>query len=209
MLDDEFLRLAVGAKIQRLREERGRSLHELARDTGLSESRLHAYETSIAEPAIGELLKIASALDVSISRFFQTESDAQSRIEVVRASERWAVQPRTEAGESLNYRYQALSHRLTEKLMEPFLIEVPPAGEGAFPHSAHDGEEFLFVLAGRLEVEVDGEVHRLSPGDSIYYDSRLRHTLRAIEGGPARLIACVAQARRSAPESPLGRAFRE
>jgi len=199
----------VGAKIQRLREERARSMHELAVAAGLAESRLHAYETSIAEPPIGELLRIATALDVSISRFFQTESDAEARIEVVRASERWAVQPRTEAGESLNYRYQALSHRLTEKLMEPFLVEVPPLGDGAFPHSAHDGEEFLFVLSGRLEVGVGGEVYRLGPGDAIYYDSRLPHTLHALEGGPARLIACVAQGRRAAPENLLGRAFRE
>ncbi len=209
MLDDEFLRLAVGAKIQRLREEQNRTLQDLAAATGLSESRLHAYETSIAEPAIGELLKIANALDVSISRFFQTESDVERRVEVVRAGERWAVQPRTEAGESLNYRYQALSHRLTEKCMEPFLIEVPPGTGGGLPQSAHDGEEFLFVLSGRLEVEVGGELHRLSAGDSIYYDSRLPHSLRAIEGGPARLIACVAQARRPAPDNPLGRAFRE
>ncbi|MFN7952722.1 MAG: cupin domain-containing protein [bacterium] len=209
MLDDEFLQLAMGAKIQRLREEQGRTLQDLANATGLSESRLHAYETSIAEPAIGELLKIASALDVSISRFFQTENEVERRVEVVRASERWAVQPRTEAGESLNYRYQALSHRLTEKRMEPFLIEVPPGAGGALPQSAHDGEEFLFVLAGRLEVEVGGEVHRLSAGDSIYYDSRLKHSLRAIEGGSARLIACVAQARRATPDNPLGRAFRE
>ena len=74
--------------------------------------------------------------------------------------------------------------------------------------SSHDGEEFIFVLSGRVVVEVEGEEHELSPGDAMYYDSRLPHSMRALEGGTARLLACVAQDRRAGGDDPMRRAYR-
>ena len=199
--------LELGAKLRRLREERGMEVTSLAAQTGLPAEQLSAFEADEAAPAVGDLLKIASSLGVSIGHFFQT-TIPDRRIEVVRADERYTVRPRGQAGESLGYRYHALSHGLTEKLMAPFLVEVPPGQDAAMNRSSHEGEEFLFVLAGRVEVDVAGEVHQLGPGDAIYYDSRLTHTLRALEGSTARLLACVAQDRRPDPDNPLGRAFR-
>lgn len=207
MSEPEVHDLALGKKLRRLREDRGRSLAELADQAGLDEAKLAAFESDSASPAVGDLLRIASSLDVSIGHFFQTEVP-ERRLEVVRSDERWTVQPRGESGESLGYRYHALSHGLTEKLMAPFLVEVPPGQSAAVTRSSHDGEEFLFVLTGRVEVEVDGELHELGPGDAIYYDSRMPHSLRALEGAQARLLACVAQDRRTGAERPIDRAFR-
>ncbi len=199
--------LALGRKLRRLREDRGKSLATLASEVGMEESQLGAFESDRAAPSVGELLRIAGRLDVSIGHFFQTEVP-ESRVEVVRSDERFTVRPRGEAGESLGYRYHALSHGITEKLMQPFLVEVPPGQESAVKRSTHEGEEFLFVLAGRIEVEVGGALHELGPGDAIYYDSRLPHSLRALVGATARLLACVAQDRRRAGEDPIERAYR-
>lgn len=207
MADPIIHELQLGAKLRRLREDRGLALAKVAEHTGLAESQLSAFEADEASPAVGDLMRIASCLDVSIGHFFQT-TIPEKRIEVVRANERWTVRPRGQAGESLGYRYHALSHGLTEKLMAPFLIEVPPGQESAVTRSTHDGEEFLFILAGRVEVEVAGDIHELGPGDAIYYDSRLPHSLRSLEGSTARLLACVAQDRRAQGENPLGRAYR-
>jgi quercetin dioxygenase-like cupin family protein len=156
---------------------------------------------------VGDLLKVANVLGVSIGHFFQTRIP-DKRVEVVRAAERWTVKARSEAGRALGYRYQSLSHGLTEKLMQPFLVEVPPADDAALNRSQHEGEEFLFVLGGVLEVEIGGERHRLEPGDSIYYDSRQPHTLRALEGVTARLIACIAQHPNVTVKSGIDRAYR-
>ena len=160
MADPIIHELQLGAKLRRLREDRGLGLAKVAEHTGLEESQLSAFEADEASPAVGDLLRIASCLDVSIGHFFQTTIPEQ-RIEVVRANERWTVRPRGQAGETLGYRYHALSHGLTEKLMAPFLIEVPPGQESAATRSSHDGEEFLFVLAGRVEVEVAGAEFQL------------------------------------------------
>ncbi len=207
MADEAVRELALGSKLRRIREERGKSLGELAAQTGLDESVLASFEADETAPAVGDLLRVAKALDTSVGHFFQT-TVPERRIEVVRADERWTVRPRGQAGESLGYRYHALSHGLTEKLMAPFLVEVPPGQSAAVSQSSHDGEEFIFVLAGRVEVEVEGETHQLSPGDAMYYDSRLPHSMRALEGGTARLLACVAQDRRAGAEDPMRRAYR-
>jgi transcriptional regulator with XRE-family HTH domain len=206
-MQDDFLKLDVGGKLRRLREDHGLSLADLARRSTLTEPALREFEDGKAVPAVGELLKIANVLGVSIGHFFQTRIP-DKRVEVVRAAERWTVKARSEAGNALGYRYQSLSHGLTEKLMQPFLVEVPPGQDSALNRSQHEGEEFLFVLGGVLEVEIGGERHRLEPGDSIYYDSRQPHTLRALEGVTARLIACIAQHPNVTVKSGIDRAYR-
>ncbi len=206
-MQDDFLKLDVGGKLRRLREDHGLSLADLSRRSTLDEDALRDYEDGRAVPAVGDLLKIANVLGVSIGHFFQTRIP-DKRVEVVRAAERWTVKARSEAGGVLNYRYQSLSHGLTEKLMQPFLVEVPPGQDAALNRSQHEGEEFLFVLAGVLEVEIGGERNRLEPGDAMYYDSRQPHSLRALEGVTARLIACIAQHPNVTEKSPIDRAYR-
>ena len=206
MKDGDLLELELGQKLRRIREDRGLALSQLAQKSGLPEEQLEAFEESRAVPGIGQLSKIASTLDVSLGHFFQ-RTVPERRIEVVRSADRWTVQPQSEAARTLNYRYQALSYSLTDKLMAPFLVEIPPDDGGDAPTSLHDGEEFLFVLSGQLEVTVGGEVHRLSPGDSIYFDSRMEHSLRAAEGAPVRVVACVAQERRPGLENPIDRSY--
>jgi quercetin dioxygenase-like cupin family protein len=117
------------------------------------------------------------------------------------------VEPHSELGETLSYRYQSLSYNLTDKLMSPFLVEIPPSESAEVTASTHGGEEFLFVLAGQLEVQVGGETHRMEPGDAIYFDSRLEHSLRAVEGTSVRLLACVAEGRAQLKDNPIGRAY--
>ena len=204
MLDEDFLKLQVGGKLRRIREDREKTKAELAAASGLDEAQLEAFEQNTEVPAIGDLLKLANALDVSVGHFFQT-AIPERRVEVVRAGERWSVRPTRDAAVSLNYRYQALSHGLTDKLMSPFLVEIPASDASTVGVSTHEGEEFIFVLSGRVEVEVGGESYRLEAGDAMYYDSRLEHSLRSVEGAPARLLACVAQVRQRPVSPDLGR----
>lgn len=206
MSQAELLELGLGQKLRRYREDRGLELAELAKRAGLDPEQLEAFESGGAIPAIGELAKLASILDVSLGHLFQ-RAIPESRVEVVRARDRWTVQPQSDAARTLNYRYQALSYNLTDKLMSPFLVEIPPDTAREAPLSTHDGEEFLFVLNGQLEITIGGDVHRLEPGDAIYFDSRMEHSLRAVEGSAVRLVACVAQERRPGVENPIDRSY--
>jgi len=188
-----------------LRARSGLTLAGAAEASGLSESRLEAYERGVALPAVGDLLRLARVFAVSPTHFFLSGSPA-GRVEVVRATERWKVAPPTDTAAALHYSYEALSYRLTDKVMSPFLIEIPPSeGRGAEP-LAHDGEEFLFVLDGSVEALLGRDVYRLSTGDAIYFDSRLQHSVRALGSVPARILACLVNVRRPPGEdSPMQR----
>lgn len=75
--------------------------------------------------------------------------------------------------------------------MEPFIIDVAPGMEERSGRSSHEGEEFLYVLSGSLEIEYGREVHVLWPGDSIYFESIVPHVVRTHGAMPARILAVV------------------
>ncbi len=206
MMDEEVFRYQLGGKIRKLRGQRGLSVQELSRETGLSSELLEKSEAGRALPALGDLMNLANVFDVGMGYFFQSEL-SDRRVEVVRASERWKVKPESDAAATLNYSYEALSYRLTEKMMSPFYIEIPPSQEKEAEPLSHDGEEFLFILSGEVEITVGEETHRLARGDAIYFDSRISHTVRALGAQPAQMIACLAGLRRASAPDSLERSF--
>ena len=199
----------IGKRLKSLREKRELSVEDLATRASLSAGDLEAVERGLRAPSVGELINVAQALGVSAGQFFEQENRPR-RIEVVRAKERWRVERDPgEGANALSYSYEALSFRLSDRIMQPFLIEVRQSnGEVAQP-SHHEGEEFLYVLEGELELEVAGEKHRLAAGDSAYYDSHLPHVLRAISARPPRAIVVVATAQQAGHGTgpALNRAF--
>jgi transcriptional regulator with XRE-family HTH domain len=195
-------------RLREFREQTKLTIDELAERAGLSAREVAAIEGGLETPSVGQLLNLARVLGVSPGQLFQGGAPPR-RIEVVRAGERWRVErASSESGTSLSYSYEALSYRLTEKLMQPFLIEVRLGrGEPVVP-STHEGEEFMYVLEGEMELEVSGEKIRLAAGDSCYFDSRLPHVLRALSAKPPRLIVVVATAwAAQTPPGALSRAF--
>jgi transcriptional regulator with XRE-family HTH domain len=206
MIPEAFAQYRIGAKLKSLREEIGYSLARLSSATGIDDKDLKGFEDGDKLPGLHELATLANALQVDLGHFFVVTS-SEHPAEVVRSNDRWIVKPQTSAARTLNFRYQALSYQLTERLMSPFLIEIPPNKGFDVEPSAHPGEEFLFVLSGHIEARVAGEIHHLSRGDSIYFGSSANHSLRAESSHPARVLACFAMVRRPYQKDPLDRAF--
>jgi quercetin dioxygenase-like cupin family protein len=75
--------------------------------------------------------------------------------------------------------------------MEPFVIDIQPSEERHFKLSAHEGEEFIYVLEGEVEVDYGKDTYRLSEGDSIFYDSIVEHHVHGVSGQAARILAVV------------------
>ena len=181
-------------------------LADLSASSGVPEDRLKQYEEGRTLPALGELMNLARVFDVSMNHFFMSELPG-AQVEVVRKGERWKVNPQTDTAATLNYSYEALSYRLTDKAMSPFHIEIPPDESKEVEPLSHEGEEFHYVLSGEAEFTVDGERYRLAGGDAIYFDSRLPHSIRAVGFQPARMLACMVNVHRPSPgDSPIQRA---
>jgi transcriptional regulator with XRE-family HTH domain len=178
----------VGAKIAQVRESRSLSQAQLAERSQLAEALVAQIEAGGLVAGLAPLMKIARALGVRLGVLL--EGSEQTGPIVTRAAD-LAKAPRFAGGTRADrpgMDFHAVATGKSERHMEPFLIEAYPDAESQ--PSSHEGEEFLYVLEGRVEVVYGKESHVLEAGDSIYYDSVVSHQVRALEA-PAKLLAVL------------------
>jgi DNA-binding transcriptional MerR regulator/quercetin dioxygenase-like cupin family protein len=157
---------AIGAHLRQLRNRRHLSLSEVAQAVGISVGFLSALERSQMSGSVGTLRKLARFYKTNILEFFEA-SEANGRH--VRPAERKVL----EAGEGVRMELLAWGNTV----MEPHLFRVAPDAGSGDPYT-HEGEEFIYVLRGDLEITLNGEEHRLKPGDSFYFESATPHRWR-------------------------------
>ena len=87
--------------------------------------------------------------------------------------------------------YHSLSKSKADRHMEPFIIDVMPTEDTDFVLSSHEGEEFIMVMEGIMEISYGKNTYLLEEGDSIYYDSIVPHHVHAYEGQAAKILAVV------------------
>jgi transcriptional regulator with XRE-family HTH domain len=167
--DDEtaLVLLAIGRNIRRLRGEKGLTLQMLAEQTGLSPSMLSLLERGKTGPSIGTLVVIASALGTQMSELMdqttQTEGGVVSRV---------ADQPVFETAAGVLRRILKHDRALG---VEIAVNEYLPGTANAPDPVSHDGHEFGVVLAGTVQVTLNGRDWLLAKGDVISYSSRQPH----------------------------------
>jgi transcriptional regulator with XRE-family HTH domain len=183
--------LKLGSKIRELRLKKNYTLQDVAAKTGLSKPFLSQIENDHVGPPVATLLKLARAFNVSLAHFFQDEVGSD-QISITRHNERIRVEkrPHHRKGE-VNYVYETLETKKTNKQMEPFLVEFPVQDISEMVFMNHDGEEFLHVLEGTLEFRSVSRVEVLESGDSIYFESDLSHSFRCLGEKAARAIVVV------------------
>jgi transcriptional regulator with XRE-family HTH domain len=183
--------LKLGSQIRELRLKKNYTLQDVAAKTGLSKPFLSQIENDHVGPPVATLLKLARAFNVSLAHFFQEEVGSD-KIAITRHNERLRVEkrPHHRKGE-VNYVYEALETKKTNKRMEPFLVEFPVQDTSEMVFMNHNGEEFLHVLEGTLEFRSVARVEVLESGDSIYFESDLSHSFRCLGEKAARAIVVV------------------
>ena len=182
--------MRIGEKIKKLREEKGMSLGELAEKSGFSSALLSQIENHMISTPLGTLIKIAQAMDVAIGHFF--EDKAEAPFVIVRATERRHVsRVASKGGVKYGYSYESLAQDKKNRYMEPFLVTLEPATRKDRNAYSHEGEEFIFVLEGEMEVTLEDHTDLLKPGDCIYFDSRLRHRVECVGQGETKILAVI------------------
>ncbi|MGO9118013.1 MAG: cupin domain-containing protein [Desulfomonilaceae bacterium] len=169
------------------REKRGFSIQELSQRTGIAQSELEQVEAGQVMLPLGQVIKLSKVLSLKMADMISIGDKAFT---IVRAGERSEVQRFGRAKQaSHGYEYVSLAPGKKDRLMEPFLVTLHPASSDE--PSSHDGQEFIYVLDGQMEVIV-GNIHDiLKPGDSIYYDSSTTHLVRAHGNKPAQILAVL------------------
>lgn len=169
----------VGKKIKKVRTEKNISLERVANETGFSLEHLNDIESGKVIPSVGALLQIARALEMD-SGYFLKEQDSNLKKRVQ------AYTTRTE-----NYAYTTLSPGTESKHLKAFRVVIEPKTDHKGVGYMHEGEEFVYVLKGNVEITVGEHVNTLSKDDSLHFNSGIKHHLRNIGDDVAELIVIV------------------
>jgi quercetin dioxygenase-like cupin family protein len=181
----------VGAKLTQIREARQLSIGQLAERSDLPEALIQEIEAGDFIPSLTPLIKIGRALGVRLGTFLDDAENPGpiiNRTGQLTDAVRFAGKSRASSGE---LDFHALAQGKSGRSMEPFLIDIFPGTDTSHPLSTHEGEEFMYVLGGQIEVSYGKEHHRLQEGDSIYLDSIVPHHVHAYGDTPARILAVV------------------
>jgi DNA-binding transcriptional MerR regulator/mannose-6-phosphate isomerase-like protein (cupin superfamily) len=157
---------AIGAHLRQLRTRRRLSLAQVAKAVGVSVGFLSALERSHMSASVGTLRKLARFYKTNILEFFDA---AGSNTRLVSSEQRKVL----EAGPGVRMELLAWGNTV----MEPHLFRIAPqAGSGE--SYTHEGEEFLYLLRGKLHISVNEQEYRLKTGDSFYFESATPHRWR-------------------------------
>ena len=175
----------IGRRLSALRDIMGISANEMAKNMNLSLEEYLAYEHGQKDFSFSFLYSAANTLGVDVVEIISGGTPKLATCAVVRKGEGYDVS-RLKA-----YKYKHLAFTFKNKKAEPFIVTVEPdAGEEFKPHT-HKGQEFNYILSGKLEFHHDNSVYTLNEGDSVYFDASLSHAMKAAGKKPAQFIAVV------------------
>ncbi|GHV50146.1 XRE family transcriptional regulator [Spirochaetia bacterium] len=176
----------ITARVRVLREIEEISAEALAKELGFDPAEYNEWESGQKDFPIGVLVEIAARFKIDLSELVTGKKSNLRTFCLTRAGEAPEVSRRP------MYAYWNLGYTFHRKKAEPFLVEAKPeTGGKPISLNTHPGQEFNYVLEGRLLISVGGHEMELGPGDSIYYDSSEPHGMKALGGSRARFLAMV------------------
>ena len=178
----------IAGRIRALREDLGIEIQEMARFTGRTEQEYRAQESGEQDLSFTFLYKCAARFGVDVVELLTGEDPHLTGYSLVRAAEGLFIRRRA------GFEYLHKAPHFKGKLCEPFLVTAPYLEEeqNAPIHlSYHAGQEFDFILSGRMRFAYEGHVEELEAGDALLYDSGRGHGMIATGGEPCRFLAIV------------------
>jgi transcriptional regulator with XRE-family HTH domain len=176
----------IGDRLSALRQEMGLTLAEMAERTSVSVSNLSKIERGEVSPSFDIVLRICSGVAIPVEQFVKPgpKTEVYGRKTVTRLGEAIPFS-------SAQYDYLAHATELSAKNMVPLEMRVRARGAEEFDHwSQHDGEEYVYVIAGEIEVSTDHYApFRLRRGESAYFDSGMKHVYVSVGRGDAHILS--------------------
>jgi transcriptional regulator with XRE-family HTH domain len=182
---------SLGAKVRTVRESRSMSAEQLAERADLPLELVTRIESGSLIPSLSPLIRIARALGVRLGTFLDDEE--QVGPVVSRMGEHETIVRFSGRGQPTrsDLDFFSLAANKAGRHMEPFLVDIHAGSAQGAHASAHEGEEFLYVLSGDVEILYGKDTYRLKPGDCIYYDSIVPHHVHSLGADDAHVVAVV------------------
>jgi quercetin dioxygenase-like cupin family protein len=168
---------SLGERILAMRKKRKLDIEKLAKDTGYSTDFIRSVEEGEIAPPVGALIRIARALAVDSAALLADDSKKERRR---------SYRKRTKA-----YSYQTLTPGAEDNHLWAYMITLEPKKAHDNVEFKHEGEEFVYVLEGRVELTVGERVNVLKKGGSLHFNSGVGHRLRNLSTKKSKLIVVV------------------
>ena len=182
------MRKYVGERIKKLRKAQDMTLEQVSKLAGIDAERLSAYEEGRAVPPIGAVIQLARVLGSKMEGLLHGGGTVSEHLTICRSGESLSGE---QGDTEQSYAYSSLTRPGTAgHMMEPFLLSFDPKVAQGVPIT-HDGQEFVYVVEGAVELFYDGRTYRLEQGDSAYLDSSRPHTFHGLGASTARMLAVV------------------
>lgn len=182
----------IGEKIKTLMNVRNVSIEDVANNSDVNKELVEKILNGEIIPSLTPLTKIARALGVRIGTFI--DDDEQTGPLVVRKGKSDKVvyfSGDENKTDDSNLEFYSLAAGKSDRNMEPFIIDLKADAEKNHELSSHEGEEFIYVLEGSIEVIYGKNKYVLETGDSIYYDSIISHHLHSYNNETAKILAVI------------------
>ena len=183
----------IGGKIKSIRESRNLTIDEVAERSGVNREQIERIENNIELPSLAPLIKIARVLGVRLGTFLDDHTELGPVVNRAKNIENQSVIRFTNDSTvaRTHMQYHSLSQDKAGRHMEPFRIDIEASEQNEFKLSSHEGEEFIYVLEGSVEIIYGKEKYTLEVGDSIYYDSIVAHHVHTPSGASAKILGVV------------------
>lgn len=182
------MRKYVGERIQKLREVQGLSREKVSHLADVPMQSIEDYEEGRAVPSIGVVIKLSRVLGSKVEGVLHGGAVVSESITICRGGESLSGE---QSSTDQSYGYASLTRPGTGgHIMQPFLLSFDPQTPAGSPIS-HEGQEFVHILEGTIELTYDGKSHILNKGDSAYIDASKLHTFHGVGKSIAKMIAVV------------------
>ncbi|EXJ11702.1 MULTISPECIES: helix-turn-helix domain-containing protein [Nitrincola] len=178
----------IAMKVKRTRVEQGLKIMDVARIAGLSQGMVSKIENAQVSTSLDTLSRLCDAIGLTISKLFSDYDRPEGGAQLTKSGQGMEVVRR---GTEKGHTYQLLSyHRGKKKTYEPFLISMDDAAE-VFPTFSHPGQEFIYMLEGKILYRHGNHLYEMGPGDSLSFDAEVPHGPEQLIEVPIRLLSVI------------------
>jgi len=186
--------LTLGERIVEIRKTYSISREDLSERSGVPVSLIAKIEDDGHIPDLAPLIKISRGLGVRLGTLLDDHEQLGPvicRAGDAAASSRFktGLPEGAAAGGHHGMSFNALAADKTGRHMEPFIVTIQPDAQQE--KSAHEGEEFIYVMEGNLSLEYGTNKDILKTGDSVYYDSIVPHRVYSADDNQVKILAVV------------------
>ena len=182
-MDEQIKQIAE--RLRGLRDVLELTAEDIARDCDISAEEYRLAETGDYDISVSMLQKIARHYGIALDALMFGEEPKMSSYFLTRAGKGTSIE-RTKA-----YKYQSLAAGFMNRTADPFIVTVEPKPDVPIHYNSHNGQEFNLVLEGRMLISIDGNDLILNEGDSLYFNSKLPHGMKALDGKTVRFLAII------------------